>query len=78
MMGQFYFFVTDMLYGIFIFLAFTPGANKISHNGKDIAVFIKTLEFGVISVVQSLLVPEIRKKINFRLTWISLHKIKFV
>jgi len=43
MMGQFYFFITDMLYGIFIFLAFAPGMKKISHNGngKDIAVLLK-------------------------------------
>jgi hypothetical protein len=68
MMGQFYFFITDMLYGIFIFLAFAPGMKKISHNGKDIAVFVKTLEFGIISVVHCLLIPDIRRKIVNRLT----------
>ena len=62
MMGQFYFFVTDTLYGTFIFLAFAPGMNKISHNGKDIAVFVKNLEFGIVSVVQCLLIPELRRK----------------
>ncbi len=61
MVGQFYFFITDMLYGIFIFFAFAPGMKKISHNGKDIAAFIKTLEFGIISVVYCLLIPEIRR-----------------
>ncbi len=75
MMGQFYFFVTDMVYSTFIFLAYAPGMKRISHYGKDIAVFVKTLEFGIVSVAQCLLIPELRRKILNRLTSFKSTKI---
>ena len=61
MMGQFYFFITETFYLIFIFVAFSVGGEITSLPSKDIAVIYKTIEFGLISVGHCLLIPEIRR-----------------
>ncbi len=63
MLGQFYFFMTETIYMFFIFLLFAFGIGKKNSHAKDIGVLYKNLEFGMISVVQCLMIPEIRQKI---------------
>ena len=63
MMGQFYFFISETLYMSFVFLIFALGVNKESSYAKDIGVVYKHLEFGIISVIQCLLIPELRNVI---------------
>ncbi len=61
MTGQFYLFVTDTVYIVFLSFAISPGTATISSDAKDIAAFVKTLEFGILSLVHCLLIPELRK-----------------
>ena len=62
MMGQFYFSITDMLYSLTFFVAVLPGISLITHDANDVAVFLKTLEFGFMSVAQCFLIPDMRRK----------------
>ncbi len=64
MMGQFYFFVTETIYMLFMFCLFAFGISKKYFNAKDIGVLYKNLEFGLISIVQCLMIPEIRQKLQ--------------
>ncbi len=63
MMAQFYFFVTETIYMFFIFCLFALGITKKYVYAKDIGVLYKTLEFGLISIVQCLMIPDIRQKL---------------
>ena len=64
MMGQFYFFMTETIYMFFIFLLFAFGISKKYFYAKDIGVLYKNFEFGLISTVQCLMIPEIRQKMQ--------------
>jgi hypothetical protein len=61
MMGQFYLFFTDTVYMLVLTLAVLPGTDSISYDTKDIA-YIKPIEFGILSVIHCLLIPELRNK----------------
>ncbi len=63
MLGQFYLFMTETIYMFFIFLLIAFGIDKKHPHAKDIGVLYKNLEFGMISVVQCLMISEIRQKI---------------
>jgi len=63
MMGQFYLFITETIYMVLLFLIFALGINKVSSNAKDIGAVYKELEFGLVSVVQCLMIPELRNVI---------------
>jgi hypothetical protein len=60
MTGQFYLFAMDTVYVVFLSFAISPGTATISSYAKDIAAFVKTLEFGILSIVHCLLIPELR------------------
>ncbi len=62
MIGQFYFFVSDTLYMVFAFVTFLPGIIPVSAELKDLVIFLKTLDFGLVSLIQCLLIPDIRRK----------------
>jgi hypothetical protein len=62
MMGQFYFFIVDTLHATFIFLAFLPGISPVSSELKDLGIFIKYLDFGLVSLIQCLLIPDLRRE----------------
>jgi hypothetical protein len=68
MTGQFYLFVTDTVYIVFLSFAISPGTATISSDAKDIAAFVKPLEFGILSFVHCLLIPELR---NICLKWMA-------
>ena len=71
MIGQFYFFVADTLYALFLFVAFLPSVSLVSAVLKDLGIFMKTLDFGLMSSIHCLLIPALRKKIYLYLviTW---------
>jgi len=62
MMGQFYLFFTDTVYMLVLNLAVLPGTASVSYNIKDIAAFVKPFEFGILSTVHCLLIPDLRSK----------------
>jgi len=64
MMGQFYFFVADTIYVIFGFVAFLPGITPVSAELRDLVIFLKTLDFGLVSLIHCLLIPDIRKRFS--------------
>ncbi len=62
MMGQFFFFIVDNLYAVFIFLAFLPSISPVSSELKDLGIFLKSLDFGLVSFIQCLLIPDLRRE----------------
>jgi hypothetical protein len=62
MIGQFYFFVSDSLYMVFAFVALLHGITPVSAELKDLVIFLKTLDFGLVSFIHCLLIPDIRRK----------------
>jgi hypothetical protein len=62
MMVQFYLFVTDTVYIVFLYFAILPGTATVLSDAKDIGSFLKPLEFGILSMVHCLLIPELRNK----------------
>ena len=65
MIGQFYFFVSDTLYMIFAFVTFLPGIIPVSAEFKDLIIFLRTLDFGLVSFIHCLLIPDMRRKFHF-------------
>ena len=61
MVGQFYFYITDTVYLLFILITFMPSINAVAPETKDIISLVKTAEFGLMSVLQMLLIPALRK-----------------
>jgi hypothetical protein len=61
-MGQFYFYFTDTVYMLVLNLAVLPGTASVSYKIKDIAAFVKPFEFGILSTVHCLLIPDLRNK----------------
>jgi hypothetical protein len=61
-MGQFYFYFTDTVYMLVLNLAVLSGTASVSYNIKDIAAFVKPFEFGILSTVHCLLIPDLRSK----------------
>ena len=62
MMGQFYLYFTDTINIIILNLAVLPGTASIAYDIKDIAAFVKPFEFGILSTVHCLLIPDLRSK----------------
>ena len=62
MVAQFYFFITDTFYAIFLFVAFIPGISPVSSDLKDLGIFLKTLDFGLMSFIHCFLIPTLRRK----------------
>ena len=61
LMGQIFFFVNEMIYIIIIFVAFS----KISSTHvKDLLSVYKPMEFGIVSIAQCFLVPELRYRME--------------
>ena len=73
MMGQFYLFLTDTWYSLFLLFAFAQGVETMHPETKDIGAFLKSLEFGFLSLVQCFLIPEQRRKVD---KWFHHSKIK--
>ena len=63
MMGQFYLFISETLYMVLLFLIFALRVEKHNSNAKDIGAVYKELEFGLVSVIQCLMIPELRNVI---------------
>ncbi len=65
LMGQIFLFVNEMIYLIVFFAAFSLGEGRISTTHlKDLFSVYKHMEFGIVSVVQCFLVPELRHKME--------------
>jgi hypothetical protein len=61
MMGQFSLFITETFFMLILFLIFVLGLNKNFPNAKDVGLIYKEVEFGFVSVVQCLMIPDSRK-----------------
>ena len=76
MMGQFYLYLTDTAYVIFLTLTAMIGPNTLLPETKDMIVLVKLTEFGVLSVIHCLLIPKLRttifNKVNLRFEHFSL------
>lgn len=59
-MGQSILFLATFSYNLFLYIAFLPGV--VAPETKDFGVIIKYTEFGILSMVHCLLIPEIRIK----------------
>jgi hypothetical protein len=66
MMGQFYFYMTDQVYILFLIVTFVS-RNTFPPDTKDLIAVLKTAEFGIFSVVQCFLIPEIRIKMQHKM-----------
>ena len=62
MIGQFYVFLTETFYILFLYVTFLPGIDSILPEVKDVGAFVKTFEFGILSMVHCLLIPDLRIK----------------
>jgi hypothetical protein len=60
LLGQFVLFVIVSVYIVFMSLAFAPEITGISPDTKDLGVVVKTLEFGLFSLIHCFLIPELR------------------
>ena len=63
MMGQFYLFITEAVYMLLLFLIFVIGLNNRFPYARDIGAVYKEIEFGLVSIIQCLMIPELRKSI---------------
>jgi len=63
MMAQFYIFIADTLFAVFIFVSFLPGISLVPHRLMGLGTFLKTLDFGLVSFIHCLLIPELRQTI---------------
>ena len=63
MLGQFYFYLTDLIYVVFLMIAFQTSTTSLDPVATDITTILKTSEFGFMSVVQCLLIPALRKRL---------------
>jgi hypothetical protein len=75
MMAQFYIFIADTLYVVFLFLAFLPGISPVSSHLKDLGIFLRTLDFGLVSFIHCLLIPELRQTFTDS-AWKFYNKVK--
>jgi hypothetical protein len=72
--GQFVLFISLSAHIVFMSLAFSTGKNAFAADTKDLGVIVKSLEFGLFSLVHCLLIPELRvsfKKIVKKVTKIE-------
>ena len=63
MMGQCFLFITETVFMLILFLIFVFGLNKHFPNAKDVGLIYKEVEFGLVSLIQCLMIPELRKSI---------------
>ena len=63
MMGQFYLFITEAVYMLLLFLIFVIGLNNRFPYARDIGAVYKEIEFGLVSIIQCLMIPDLRKSI---------------
>ena len=64
LIGQFVLFVSFFAYVVFLSLAFSSGETGIAADTKDLGVIVKSLHFGLFSLIHCLLIPEMRE--NFK------------
>ena len=78
MMGQFYLYMTDTSYVIFLTIAIMSGPHTLQPDTKDLFVLVKVTEFGFLSVIHCLLIPQLRatlfKKICSKFQLVTLKK----
>ena len=60
MMGQFYMFLTNALFIMFLTVGFSSTNSPVSAETKDLGVIFKSLEFGLFSFMHCYLIPELR------------------
>ena len=60
-MGQSILFLATVSYTLFLYIAFLPGA--LDPETKDFGVIVKYTEFGILSIVHCLLIPDLRKRL---------------
>jgi hypothetical protein len=59
MMAQFYIFIADTLFAVSVFVSFLPGNSIVPHSITGLGGFLKASDFGLVSFVHCLLVPEL-------------------
>ena len=62
MIGQFSVFATETIYILFLYVTFLPGTDSLLPNVREVGAFVKTLEFGILSIFHCLLIPDLRMK----------------
>ena len=63
MMAQFYIFIADTLFAVSVFVSFLPGNSIVPHSITGLGGFLKASDFGLVSFIHCLLVPELRQTI---------------
>ena len=63
MVGQFYLYITDTAYAIFLTIAVMSGPGTLLPETKDMIVLVKLSEFGFLSIIHCLLIPQLRTSI---------------
>jgi hypothetical protein len=64
LVGQFILFVAFFVYIVFLSFAFSSGETGIAADTKDLGVIVKALEFGLFSLIQCLLIPDMRGQLK--------------
>jgi hypothetical protein len=66
MMGQFFLYLTDTVYVVFLVVAFI-WSSSFEPETKDLVAILKNVDFGLLSVVHYLLIPELRTKVAHKI-----------
>ena len=63
MLGQIYLYITDLIYFLFLMVAFAFGTSYVAAETKDLIGLVKITEFGVLSAIHCLLIPQLRNTV---------------